>query len=82
MTLYIVFGIIAFVLWAFITGNLIVEAFDYPDEPHKARRARLAILSFFLLPVYPAVVIVALIVGPIWVFRRLGRINKEEEETE
>jgi predicted nucleic acid-binding Zn ribbon protein len=76
--IYMVFLVIAIIAWIIATGSLTVEAFDYPNDAQKAKRARLAWLSFFLIPLYPAVVIVVLIVGPIMVFRRLGRISKEQ----
>ena len=83
MTLYIVGLVIAFVAWAITATSLTVGTFDnlhYPWAAQKAKQARLAWLSFFLLPLYPAVVCVALILGPIMIFRRLGRISKKEEE--
>lgn len=84
MILYIFFLVVAFVAWVIATGIWTTEAFDDHkrgrSNPQKVKRARLAWLSFFLLPVYPIVVIVVAVVGPITVFRRLGRINKEETQ--
>jgi hypothetical protein len=82
MILYYVGLVIAFVGWALATGSLTSLAFD-EHEPNRAevvKYARLAWLSFFLLPLYPAVICVVLVVGPIMIFRRLGRINKEDNE--
>ena len=76
---YIVGLVISIIAWVIATGGLTTQAFDYPGRPEYAKRARLAWLSFFLLPLYPAVIVVALVVGPIYVFRRLGRISKEEQ---
>jgi len=79
VTLYIVFLVIFTVAWAAVTIVLTVDAFDF-RRTEKAKNARIAWLSFFLLPIYPAVVCVALVLGPIMVFRSLGRINKENTE--
>lgn len=78
MIIYIVFLVVAFIAWAIITGVLTVDAMDY-GNPQTAKKARLAWLSFFLIPLYPAVVCVVLVLGPIYVFRRLGRINEEKK---
>lgn len=78
MILYIVGLVVAIIAWVIAVGSLTEGAF-YSRDPEDIKRARLAWLSFFLLPIYPAVVIVAMVAGPIIVFRRLGRINKEEE---
>lgn len=80
MILYIFFLVVVFVGWVWATVVFTLDAFDIPNQPKYAKRARLAWLSFFLLPVYPVVVLIALVVGPIIVFRRLGRINKEETQ--
>lgn len=84
MILYIVGLVIAFVGWAITTGSLTSLAFDErePNQAEAVKYARLAWLSFFLLPLYPAVVCVAVVVVPIIIFRRLGRLNKETEDTE
>jgi hypothetical protein len=79
LILYIVGFVISFIAWAIATGALTTKAFDRYGGKQEAHHARLAWLAFFLLPLYPAVFIVALVVVPIMVFRRLGRINKEEE---
>jgi hypothetical protein len=75
---YIVGLVIAVVAWLIVTISLSEDAFRYRDK-EDIKNARLAWLSFFLLPLYPAAVIVGLVLGPIIVFRRLGRISKEEE---
>lgn len=79
MTLYIVGLVITIIGWAATTINMTLEAFGRWSTPEKVHRARLAWLSFFLIPLYPAVFIVVMIAGPIMVFRSLGRIEKEDE---
>lgn len=75
---YIAFGVIAFVFWALTVSSLREEAINNPTNKKAASRARVAWLSFFLLPVYPALAIIVVIVAIIKDFRRLGRLDKEE----
>ena len=76
---YFVFLVVAVVAWLWYTSTAIEEAFVTRD-PQDIKHARLSLLVFFLLPLYPALVVIALVVGPIYIFRRLGRINKEETQ--
>lgn len=78
MYAYILFGIVAFVLWVLAVQHYRDEAFRNPHDKKAASRARLVMLSFFLLPVYPAIAVVVVIGGIIKDFRRLGRLDKEE----
>lgn len=85
MTLYIVGLVITIVAWAITTTALTIGSYDtsygrsQEQRQRSAKKARLAWLSFFLIPLYPAVLCVVALVGPIMVFRSLGRINKEEQ---
>lgn len=78
MYAYILFGVVAFVLWVLAVQHYRDEAFNNPHDKKAASRARLVMLSVFLLPVYPALVVVVVIGGIIKDFRRLGRLDKEE----
>lgn len=79
MYAYIAFGVVAFVLWVLAVQHYRDEAFRNPHDKKAANRARLVMLSFFLLPVYPALVVIFVIGGIINDFRRLGRLDKEKE---
>jgi hypothetical protein len=76
---YLFFGVLAFVLWVLAVQHYRDEAFRNPHDKKAANRARLVMLSFFLLPVYPALVAIFVVGGIINDFRRLGRLDKEEQ---
>jgi hypothetical protein len=79
LILYIAWGVVAFVLWALAMSHFREKAIRNPHDKKAASHARMCWLSFFLLPVYPALAIIALVAIPINDFRRLGRLDKEEE---
>lgn len=86
MTLYIVGLVLSIIAWiiptAYFTTNAYSSTYTWQNRAYRAKyaaRARLAWLAFFLIPLYPAVICVALVFGPIMVFRHLGRIGKETQ---
>jgi uncharacterized BrkB/YihY/UPF0761 family membrane protein len=78
MYAYILFLVVAFVLWVLAVQHYRDKAYANPHDKKAASRARLVVLSFFLLPVYPALAIIVVIGSIIKDFRQLGRLDKEE----
>lgn len=79
MILYWIGFVIAAVVWFGATSSAYTDAIDNPQDKKKATRARVLMLAFFLIPLYPAVACVALVVVPIIKYRQLGRLTKENE---
>jgi hypothetical protein len=77
---YLTGMVIAAVLWALVLGDLREKARNNPTDKKAASNARLAWLSFFLLPVYPALLIVVLLGAIIKDFRHLGRLDEEGKQ--
>jgi hypothetical protein len=75
-----IFGLaVVVIVWLLVAVPYILKGLDTTGDLVLARRARLTLLSVFLIPVYPIAVIAAVPVGIILIFRQLGRNAKKKE---
>ena len=80
MYVYGFFLAVVFVIWLWCAIVFPEDAF-ITKNPKDIKKAKRTLLSFFLIPVYPLVLVGIAFVGPFVLYKKLDKLNKRNEDT-